>query len=537
MRYLISFLFIALIVSLSSCRKDFDTVTSSGNLGFSRDTVYLDTVFSTIGSSTYTLKVYNNSGDDISIPKIRLADPNSKYRIMVDGLTGEDSDGNGFGDGRVFNNVELLAKDSLYIFIETTAKITELAQSNPSEFLYTDDIVFDSSNGSQKVNLVTLIKDAYFLFPKRDSQGVKETLNIGTDNNGDPIEINGFELDHSDPANGDEYHFNNTKPYVVYGYAGVKSGETLNIDAGARVYFHAESGIVVQPGATIRVNGTVSPDSNPLQNEVTFEGDRLEPLYEDVPGQWGTIWLRQGSVSNKIEHLTLKNATVGLLVENCVLDISDSQIYNSANYGILARAATMNNCKNLVVNLAGQRALACSLGGSYDFRHCTFNNNWSSSSQLAVSISNYEKYNDENGAEQVNRNDLVKANFYNCIIYGSNNVEFFLDDLEDGTLFNHDLRYCLFKFRDAGTSLQFNHPEYDFIRTGLTEGVTNGNTRNKDPKFFDANLNKLNIDDDPEGGAYQKGSIDYLVSADVLGHPRTSNPPDLGAYQSAAFPE
>jgi len=67
MRNLIPLFLIAFILSLSSCRKDFDTVASSGNLGFSKDTVYLDTVFSNIGSSTYTLKVYNRSSDDIKI--------------------------------------------------------------------------------------------------------------------------------------------------------------------------------------------------------------------------------------------------------------------------------------------------------------------------------------------------------------------------------------------------------------------------------------------------------------------------------------
>ncbi|WP_309641375.1 hypothetical protein [Flavobacterium sp.] len=534
MRNLIPLFFIAFIVSLSSCRKDFETVPSSGNLGFSKDTVYLDTVFSHIGSSTYTLKVYNNSSDDIKIPKIQLGKADSRYRMMIDGLTGEDQDNNGFGDGRIFNDVELLAKDSMYIFIETTADITEIANNNPTEFLYTDKILFDNGSLQQDVDLVTLIKDAYFLYPKRDAEGVKETLLLGTDGEGQPVKINGFELDHNDPVNGDEYHFNSTKPYVIYGYAGVASGQTLNIDPGARVYFHAESGIVVQPGATLNINGTDSPDSNPLQNEVTFEGDRLEPLYEDVPGQWGTIWMREGSINNNIKHLTLKNATVGLLVENCVLDIEYSQIYNSANYGILARGATMNNCKNLVINLAGQTALQCELGGSYDFRHCTFNNNWASSNQLAVQLNNYFK--DEN--DHKTGYPLTQANFYNCIIYGSNNIEFFLDDIKDGvTAFNHDLRYCLFKFRDSGTSLQNGHEEYNFIRTGLTEGVANGNTRNKDPKFFDVNFNKLNISDDPQGGAYQKGSIDYIIASDVLGHTRTSNPPDLGAYQSAAFPE
>ncbi|WP_298225139.1 hypothetical protein [Flavobacterium sp.] len=534
MRNLIPLFLIAFIVSLSSCRKDFDTVASSGNLGFSKDTVYLDTVFSNIGSSTYTLKVYNRSNDDIKIPKIQLGKTNSKYRMMIDGLTGEDADLNGVGDGRVFNDVELLAKDSLYIFIETTADIADIANNNPTEFLYTDDILFDNGSLQQKVNLVTLIKDAYFLYPKRDSNGIQENLLLGTDENGDEVRINGFELDPSDPVNGDEFHFTNTKPYVIYGYAGVPIGKTLNIDAGARVYFHADSGILVQPGGTLNVNGTASPDNNPLLNEVTFEGDRLEPLYEDVPGQWGTIWMREGSIANKIKHLTVKNATVGLFVDNCVLDIEDSQIYNSANFGILAKSATMNHSKNLVVNLAGQTALLCEFGGSYDFRHCTFNNNWSSSKQLAVHLNNY--YEDENGNQTPY--SLVQANFYNCIIYGSNNIEFFLDKFDDSESpvqfpFRYELKYCLFKFRDAGTSLQYNHPEYDFIR----EDNTLGNTRNKDPKFFDANRNKLNISDDPEGGAYQKGSLLYIIPNDVLGHLRTSNPPDLGAYQSAAFPE
>ena len=524
MRNIICLLLVGFMISLTSCRKDFETVPSSGNLGFSKDTVYLDTVFSNIGSSTYTLKVYNRSDDDIKIPKIRLGKSDSKYRMMIDGMTGEDEDNNGVGDGRIFNNVELLAKDSMYVFIETTANI---ADANPTDFLYTDDIVFDSSNGPQKVNLVTLIRDAYFLFPKRDVNGIKENLLLGTDQNGDEVRINGFELDENDPVNGNEYIFNNTKPYVVYGYAGVPTGKTLTINPGAKVYFHSESGIVVQPGATINVNGAVSTDSNnPQQNEVTFEGDRLEPLYEDVPGQWGAIWLREGSINNSINHLTLKNATVGLLVENCVLKLQNSQIYNSANYGVLARKASMNECENLVINLAGQAALACTIGGSYQFKHCTFNNNWVSSNQVAVLMSNYEEQPD--GTKITGA--LTQANFYNCIIYSSNNIGLFLDKLNDETIpFVFDVKYCLIKFRDSGTSLA-GKLIYDFIRD-----QREGNIKNKEPKFFDVNFNKLNIDD--TSAAFTKGDAAYLVPVDILGQQRTSNPPDMGAYQSAAFPE
>jgi hypothetical protein len=37
-----------------------------------------------------------------------------------------------------------------------------------------------------------------------------------------------------------------------------------------------------------------------------FESDRLQPEYADVPGQWGTIWLTNGSTNNTINHLTIK---------------------------------------------------------------------------------------------------------------------------------------------------------------------------------------------------------------------------------------
>ena len=144
-------LFIGILVLFWSCRKDFDTVPSSGNLEFSKNKIYLDTVFTNIGSSTYSLKVYNRSNKDISIPVVQLAKGlSSKYRMMVDGMT---------GNGKIFNNVELLAKDSLYIFIETTANI---ADTEP-DFTYNDKILFDLGSNQQSVDLATLIQDANFM--------------------------------------------------------------------------------------------------------------------------------------------------------------------------------------------------------------------------------------------------------------------------------------------------------------------------------------------------------------------------------------
>ena len=167
---------IGILLGTSSCRSDFETVASTGDLVFSKDTVYLDTVFTNIGSSTYQLKVYNKSKKDITIPTIKLGKGlSSKYRMTVDGMHGT--------DGKIFNNVTLLAKDSMYVFIETTAAITD---ANPTDFLYTDQIQFDSGANLQNVELVTLIQDATFLYPKHFADGTTETLPI------DGKEVEGF---------------------------------------------------------------------------------------------------------------------------------------------------------------------------------------------------------------------------------------------------------------------------------------------------------------------------------------------------------
>ena len=172
------------ILTWSSCRKDFDFQPSNGTLGFSKDTVYLDTVFTNIGSSTYTLKVYNNSDEDIYVPNIRLENgETSGYRLNVDGMAGKN-----------FDNVEILAKDSMFVFIEITEDIQN-HMATDFEFLYTDKILFDAGNLQQDVDLVTLIKDAVFIYPDRDeTTQIIETLTLTID--GQPVEtdLQGREL-------------------------------------------------------------------------------------------------------------------------------------------------------------------------------------------------------------------------------------------------------------------------------------------------------------------------------------------------------
>lgn len=497
-------LFIGFLITMSSCRKDFDFEPSTGELKFSKDTVYCDTVFTNIGSSTYSLKVYNKSSKDIKIPTIRLAKPDSKYRITVDGMTGENN--------RVFRDVELLAKDSMYIFIEVTA---DVASANPTDFLYTDQILFDEGTNQQKVELVTLIQDAYFLFPKKFDDGTTETLPIGDD------EIYGFYLDENDPINGNEFLWTNTKPYVIYGYAAVPNGKTLNVMPGTRVHFHDNSGLIIGNGGSLKINGQAS-NTEALENEVIFEGDRLEPGFSNFAGQWGTIWLTDGSTGNEINHLTIKNATIGLMIDHNdgnYTTIKNTKIYNCSNLGIYAKTAKIKG-ENIVANYAGVATLACTLGGNYEFKHCTFNNNWPSSKQVAVLINNY--YRDENNQQVAY--DLAQADFANCILFGSNTYELSMDKSSDTSKqWNTNFSKCQIKF---GT---INNDLYNFI-SDATNIIKNGKT-----DFLDIKNNKLVIGE--ESDAIEFGN-DIGIATDITGATRTNNAGkvDIGAYQHIIFP-
>ena len=505
MRKLIFLFFVGLAITVSSCREDFVFEPSTGDLVFSKDTIYLDTVFANIGSSTYTLKVYNKSSKDIKIPTIQLGKGlTSKYRITVDGMTGENN--------RIFHDVELLAKDSMYIFIETTAGIGD---ANPSDFLYTDQIEFDSGANLQKVELVTLIQDAYFLYPKRFSNGTTETLNI----DGIDEPVYGFFLDENDPVNGNEYNWGNNKPYVVYGYAAVPGGKTLTVQPGARVHFHADSGLIVGNGASFKANGT-------LENNIIFEGDRLEPGFSDVAGQWQTIWLTAGSTNNEIKNVIIKNAIVGLNIDSNdgnFMTIKNTQIYNSSLIGLYAKTAKIQG-ENLVINYAGVASLACTLGGSYEFKHCTFNNNWPSSKQVAVLVDNFYKDANDDEIPYV----LEQANFRNCIIFGSNQVELLINK----SIANPEVNWttpifskCQIKFNN--TNNQFtNNPDYAFINDA-TEIIKNGIV-----DFQDISKNKLFIGAD---SASKNFGVDVGVPFDILGNPRNGIF-DLGAYNSIVFP-
>lgn len=503
MRFL-SYIFIAFLVfSAVSCREDFEFTPSKGKLEFSRDTVYLDTVFTNIGSSTYTLKVYNRSSSDIVIPSVRLGEgEDSKYRLMVDGMS-----------GKIFQNVELLAKDSLFIFIETTIDYNEYANSETS-FLYTDKIEFDSGPNYQKVELVTLVQDAIFLYPHRDENGVYENLLIGEDS------VYGFFLDENDPINGNELIWTNEKPYVIYGYAAVPTGKTLEVQPGAKVHFHDSSGIIVAQNASLQVNGA-------LEEPAVFEGDRLEPFFAEVPGQWGAIWLTSGSVNNSISNAIIKNSVIGVLVQDAPLELNNTQIYNSASFGIMAQTGKIN-AFNTVIGAAGQSSLAMTIGGEYHFTHSTIGNYWNRSSRTYTALIMDNTYETTEGFLP------LSAQFDNCIIFGANNIELNINKAEN-SVFNYNFNHSLIKFIDT-TNRFANNPLYDFDNAELFQNCLISTSFNTHKVEF---VNTASSDFRILSTSAAKGTADWNLSngtQDILGNPRT-NPSDMGAFNFTILEE
>ena len=495
------------ILAGSACRKNFEYRETEGRLEFSKDTVYLDTVFTNISSSTYSLKVFNRTGDDIIIPTLTLEQGSgSNYRLNVDGVA-----------GKVFNDVTIMARDSMFIFIETTFDISQL---NQNEFLYTDEIQFISSSSLQQVPLVTLVKDAVFLFPSELSDGTTETIVVGEDEQGNEIRVEGFIL------NDDQLNFTREKPYVIYGYAAVDEGKTLNIEAGARIHFHKDSGLLVSEGGSLRANGSLSEDQELLENEVIFEGDRLEPEFSEVPAQWGTIWLAPGSEDHLMNYCTIKNATVGILVEGqlaneVTLQISNSQIHNSGTANLWARG-THIEAENLVLGSAGTSSLLCDTGGRYTFLHTTVANYWSNSFRAgpAVALSNFGV----NAQGTIEAADLELAQFSNFIIDGNTSREILLST-NGSNEFNYNFSDGLIKFNDFDGQFD-GDPLYDFEDAArYTNIVLNGET-----DFLNTARNDFRIGMDSE--ARDIGSVETanLVPLDLLGIDRLPDP-DAGAFE------
>ncbi len=124
-------------------------------------------------------------------------------------------------------------------------------------------------------------------------------------------------------------------------------------------------------------------------------------------------------------------------------------------------------------------------------------------------------------------NPVNVFNFTNCIIYGSNQVEFFID--RKGTHpFLHKFTNCLIRLNNINNQFT-NNPLYNFSNNALYENCSIAtNSVMFRPEFEDVNNNKLWLAEDLKLPANATAAA--LFPLDILEHSRLTST-DLGAYQ------
>lgn len=480
---------------VAGCRKDrLFTDSPSATLVFTQDTVFFDTVFTAVGTVTKRFTARNTASEGVRVDIALEGGSPSPFRINVDGSS-----------GLSFNDVEIAGGDSIYVFVEAT--IDTSAANTP--FIEEDRILFNTNGNLQQVTLQAWGQNAHRYRPDQYIPGFPPFSYIagGYDANGNQI--------------CETVHWTNDKPYVIMGYGVVDSCCTLIIDPGVRVYFHGGGGLWVYRGGNIQALGS-------YDQPITFQGDRLESQYADLPGQWDRIWINDGPVDNTFNHVQIKNALVGLQPQSWIgtagqptsankLILNNVSIRNCSAAGILSENYRITST-NLLVADCGQYCVALTGGGQYDFNHSTIANYWSYGvRQEPAFILTNSFTNNAGGTES---RIVETSSFRNGIIYGNNGNEFQLGI-------------------SAGGSADFYFEHFLFRTDQVTSdpGHFDGSTiyRNQEPGFADPGSGDYHLPfQTPAAFAVGKGFVDTndLVSQfDLDGVFRSS--PDLGCYEGA----
>jgi hypothetical protein len=320
------FLLFSILACLVAC-SDNDSFSNnrSNVLSFSTDTVRLDTVFSTIGSATYTMWVYNNSGDGIRISKAYLRQGNQTgFRVNVDGSYLDNSLGSQVRD------LEVRKGDSIRVFIELTApqNMKDVAQA------VEDDLMFQLESGvAQSVRLSGCAWDALIM---RDWVVERDTL------------------------------VESRKPIIIYGGLTVNANATLTIRKTV-LYFHDKAGI--------NVYGTLDADS------VLMRGDRLDHMFDYLPydrvsGQWGGVRFFTSSTGNVLTNTELRNGSFGIRCDSARLANDNLRLYmercivhNSTGHGLELYNAFVGIKDCQITNNQGDCVLT--YGGAVLIEGCT----------------------------------------------------------------------------------------------------------------------------------------------------------------------
>jgi len=310
------FYFVFVMVSITGCREQQLTMDSNARLRFSVDSINFDTVFTTVGSSTRMVMVYNPNQNAIRINHVWW----KKGQYFFASLDGENNK-------TLWHDIDLFGGDSLFLFVRTEID----PYGNNTHPIEVDTLYFEVNGNRQYIAV-----QAYGM----DVEKIRTPHGL---------------------SNFSDAHFTNDKPYLIYDTIVVQG--TLTIDEGSTFYMHNNARIIAY--------GDVKAEGS-KEKPIRFMGDRTDYLFPQVPyrvasGQWGGLFLNDTTANggrlkyvlnnihllsgqvgiycscknkNQLSHLVLHNARIhnmsayGVVLENTDVEMSNVEISNCASYGL-----------------------------------------------------------------------------------------------------------------------------------------------------------------------------------------------------------
>ena len=456
---------VTMAAGFTACINDDISTSPSDQPTFSVDTLKMGTVFTEDVTVTHKFTVRNRNDKGINISDIRLSGPNADlFRLNVDGLA-----------GKTFQNVEIRANDSIYVFVEATLP----------------------ANGGTTPQTVNATVD--FL-----TNGVTSHVVLRADGQ-DVTRLRALTIT-------EDTHLTKGRPYQIFDSLVVAEGRTLTLDPGADLRFH--------DGATFIVRGTLICNGT-LRDPVSIAGDRTGNVITDITfdlmsRQWNGLQFTVSSHGNRMVHTHLRNTWYGVIVSG------DGKPSADGAPKLWLQNTRLRNSGDLVLEVydADVQAYGCEFaeaangvvrlqGGSHIFNHCTFANYYLFSAIGGAALT-LEHLSPENDAET--GTPYTKALISNSIIYGLG------PDISPGDLLGTEvtLNHCL--LRSNGTD------DDNFIAC----------LWDKDPLYYTVREDYIfNYRVKPESPAIGAGDPALTLpdaAVDAYGLTRSTTAPTLGAY-------
>lgn len=457
-------IFFAYSCFLPSCKKDSFITSQNAQLSTSADSIKYDTLFTSIGSITQSFKINNLNNQKLLLNTVKLMNgASSSFKININGNSVSE-----------IENVEIAANDSIYVFV--TAKIDPTLANIP--FIVKDSILISFNGNKHFVQLQAYGQNANFLRNK--------ILRGKTT-------------------------WSNNLPYVILGSLQIDSAASLTIEAGCKIFSHANTPIIVD--GNLVINGS-------LQQPVIFTGDRQDINYKDLPNGWAGIYFTGSSHDNLLNYTIIKNAFQAVVVEkpsinaNQKLILHQCIIDNASSAGLFCINSSVQADNSLITNCGSNMSLT--YGGSYTFTNCTiaaYSNNYITHKNPVLLASNF--------AVTVNATvstDLI-AKFQNCIFWGENGIvdNEIIVNKQGGNTFSVIFDHCLYKSKT------------DPANSTITSCI-----KNTDPLFDNIDMTKKLYDfhisaNNAPGKDNGISSTGFLLDLD--GNNRSVGLTDIGCYE------